>query len=140
MTDQEMFDFVATHLRTQGRPASNSNGDCKYRILLDEQMYKCAAGCLIPDEKYNIDMEGRSIGVLGIPGLSDSGLLKKLQIVHDYAALRYRREQAAAEIYKAMSSLGGSSWSVSTPGWLDRVEKGLEVVAREFNLEYQCPT
>jgi hypothetical protein len=70
MTKQEIFDHVLTHLRKQGKPAINETDSgediCAYRT---DDGLKCAVGCLIPDDKYNEDLEGRSAtvvyGVLG---------------------------------------------------------------------------
>lgn len=51
---QEAFDTVVTHLYTQKKRAFTSSS-CLYRT---PEGLKCAAGCLIPDELYDIEMEG----------------------------------------------------------------------------------
>lgn len=56
MTNQETFDTVVAHLRKQGCRAGIKNA-CLYR----DGDRKCAAGCLIPDDKYRPDMEGKSV-------------------------------------------------------------------------------
>ena len=59
LADQEMFDTVAKHLFTQGRPAiSPSEGTCKFRT---NDGLKCAAGCLIPDDLYRTWLEGGDV-------------------------------------------------------------------------------
>ncbi len=58
MTKQEMFDTVATHLFSQGKQALYGDGTCAYR---GDEGTKCAIGCLIPDDVYTEDMEGRGI-------------------------------------------------------------------------------
>lgn len=57
MTNQEMFDKVAAHLLTQGKPAT-LDGNCRYR---GADGTKCAIGCLIPDERYEARFEGSSV-------------------------------------------------------------------------------
>lgn len=53
MTKQELFDTVAKHLLTQKQPAYEDSM-CKYRT---KSGLKCAAGCLIPDDKYDSRIE-----------------------------------------------------------------------------------
>lgn len=94
---QQIFDKVARHLFTQGRPAK-SNGLCRYR---DDEGRSCAVGCLIPDESYYPGFDDESVGgtaitaAMGDPkfvqALADGGvdgvehfdLLRSLQNVHD---------------------------------------------------------
>lgn len=54
MTQQEIFDYVATFLIKQGKPAMDGYR-CMYRA---PDGSKCAGGCLIPDEVYHPSMEG----------------------------------------------------------------------------------
>lgn len=54
MTRQETFDKVVRAVIAQGRP-SMRGGACAYR---GDDGCKCAAGHLIPDEKYDPVMEG----------------------------------------------------------------------------------
>jgi len=56
-TPQEIFDIVATHLLKQNRRAKDGFS-CRYR---GDEGTKCAVGCLIDDQHYNVDMEGCSI-------------------------------------------------------------------------------
>lgn len=53
---QEVFDFIANHLLTQGERCIDKKGLCKYRL----GNLTCAAGCLIPEEKYKPEFEGDS--------------------------------------------------------------------------------
>jgi hypothetical protein len=98
MTAQEIFDHVVTHLRRQGQQCLGQNpnstviaGDnCLYR---GTNNFKCAAGCLIDDDEYKTEMEGRDIEmVLGLPDcnvnlrkrlLPHIGLIAALQRIHD---------------------------------------------------------
>lgn len=82
-TEQEVFDYVATHLLTQNQKAQTPNGSCRYRV----DGLSCAAGCLIADEEYDEKvMEERSWGLLWskerVPS-THSELISKLQRVHD---------------------------------------------------------
>ena len=95
MNAQEIFDYVATHLFTQGKPARNRDFSdpgphCRYRL----GELSCAAGCLIPDEIYTPEMECGTVGLLirhceknGIPlpkfFKENVDLLLALQSVHD---------------------------------------------------------
>lgn len=56
LTPQVAFDFIVAHLRKQGRKALQDDR-CVYRAT---DGAKCAAGCLIPDDKYNSLIEGIS--------------------------------------------------------------------------------
>ncbi len=67
MTEQEIFDRVATHLLKQGRKATelaaiSHGGDsmlrCRYRT---DDGLRCAVGCLIPDEVYTPAIEGVTV-------------------------------------------------------------------------------
>lgn len=83
-TTQETFDTVVTHLRTQGSRCSSDSGDCMYR--LDGR--KCAAGCLIPDDRYSPDMEGTTVLYSDVGDLlaelgHDMALVDELQTLHD---------------------------------------------------------
>jgi hypothetical protein len=58
LTDQQIYDKIATHLLTQNRKAMvkgfNGQEMCKYRT---PEGLKCAIGCLIADEDYNVKLE-----------------------------------------------------------------------------------
>ncbi len=87
MNNQEILDKVATHLLTQNKKAYN-HGNCLYR---GPDNTKCAVGCLIPDDKYDIGIEGFGIVHPTIwPTLEEIGikeesqaLLGQLQNLHD---------------------------------------------------------
>lgn len=96
ITAQQLFDFVAWHLLEQGAPSLRTvvdeadgrlgNITCAYR---GQEGRMCAVGCLLRDDEYVPNMEGRSAR-----GLKDHGklpvrlyphidLLMRLQILHD---------------------------------------------------------
>lgn len=81
-TAQEVFDQVKTHLLTQMERAVDFNS-CKYRT---HNGLKCAAGCLIADDEYTMDMEGRtwiSLVIDSVAPTNHSGMIRDLQFVHD---------------------------------------------------------
>jgi hypothetical protein len=93
MNNQEVFNRVVTHLRAQGRKSVAGLGSdrpfCLYRG--DDGASSCAVGCLIPDDVYTPEMEGRGIDELVeqfcvieqlFAGVEYS-LLKDLQHLHD---------------------------------------------------------
>lgn len=88
-TQQQVFDFVVTHLMTQGKKSDDEDGDCRYRT---PEGLKCAVGCLMSDEEYNPKYEGCSVPYLQMVFREDSflnliatyeKLLTELQYVHD---------------------------------------------------------
>lgn len=98
-TKQETFDTVVAHLRQQGCRANpnpnDSDGGCWYRLPRGNHVLTCAAGCLIPDDKYNPEWEGWSADSLedefDIPEVKDSlffghniGFVVVMQKIHDF--------------------------------------------------------
>ena len=82
-TAQEVFDFVAHHLLTQNeRSVSPLGAECAYR---GQNGLKCAAGCLIPDEIYDEDLEGQLwCNIKDIVDMKQHAyLVTKLQYIHD---------------------------------------------------------
>ena len=88
MTDLELIDKVTEHLLKQGRRAMIVGG-CVYR---DNEGGMCAAGCLIEDEHYSVDIEGATVSSSGKvqEALFKSGvdrsqiaLVRTLQSIHD---------------------------------------------------------
>ncbi len=49
----EILEKIITHFEKQGRKA-NEGTSCKYRTLTGDS---CAIGCLIPDDKYDPEMD-----------------------------------------------------------------------------------
>lgn len=89
---QEVFDTVIRHLVNQRKASVNGyNGECVYR---GPDGTKCAVGCLIPDEVYNVGMEGKNVydllhyaacNEINLPEeiTEHRALLKNLQDLHD---------------------------------------------------------
>lgn len=96
-TPQESFDRVVRFLMKQRKQAKDCyTQECKYRIYeLDGNILACAAGCLIPENKYNSDVEGSSVSsskywdCLNIPIPSFCPLLLSLQMIHDNFPFEY---------------------------------------------------
>ena len=86
-TDQEVFDYIANHLLSQGEKCQELDDDtspiCVYKNT-DNQ--RCAAGCLFGPGEYNPSLEGnnwmglRDKGI--VPGFH-CGLITALQRIHD---------------------------------------------------------
>jgi len=88
MTDQELFDRVATHLLMQGRRAMRGGMGSDYCAYRSPDGLTCAIGCLIPDERYDPELEGQSAtsyAVLNAAGLTgeQARLASVLQHIHD---------------------------------------------------------
>jgi len=91
-TAQEVFNQVAHHLLTQGRQSIGPYGNedfegpttgCAYRGTHSD---KCAAGCLMSDEEYQVSWEGKSWGRLvemKIAPDTHDWLISRLQHIHD---------------------------------------------------------
>lgn len=85
-SEQQVFDHVSEHLMKQGRRSIAEEGslaDCQYH---GTEGRMCAAGCLMADDEYNSDWEGRSWGALVdwkfVPN-AHTALIIKLQDAHD---------------------------------------------------------
>lgn len=98
-TAQEVYDFIAHHLITQGEKASGEkvcitgilsppNG-CFYRMEKEGKILKCAAGSLIPDEDYKPVFESghswKAIVYIYFKETitSHQQLISNLQYIHD---------------------------------------------------------
>lgn len=94
MTQQEVFDKVATHLLKQNarsvvpESAFDSGERCMYR---GDEGRMCAAGCLILDQHYTTDLEAKTsistdvrnaLIASGVPA-GATGLVSELQRLHD---------------------------------------------------------
>lgn len=95
-TQQEVFDFVVTHLLTQNERATEGNG-CGYRVKKEDRVLMCAAGCLIPDDVYTPKMEGLTWSglyehkLINIKAHKD--FISVLQNVHDLNSVEKWKEK-----------------------------------------------
>ncbi len=102
MTPQQIYDKVCAHLAKQKHRAVDVNGTCLYRAPNGD---KCAAGCLIPDDRYLPNMERKRIAAVAditsfkLPDfiVSNIGLIIDLQDCHDFSVDKL---QIQAELLK----------------------------------------
>jgi hypothetical protein len=95
---QQAYEKIRAHLIAQGRPASarmpySVNSACFYRHREGDVVLKCAVGCLIDDDIYDMDLEDNSVGAdVVTEALKQSGLsltdrgvafLSDAQMAHD---------------------------------------------------------
>jgi hypothetical protein len=107
MTNLELIEFVEAHLIKQGKKSTMPycTTECAYR---GENGNMCAAGCLITDEFYSTDLEGRNVKDEDVEfALIASGvpqdqiyIVGALQNIHDsYLVREWERE---IQILKSM--------------------------------------
>lgn len=90
--NQEVFDKVARHLLTQ-KIQAKVNGQCLYR---GPNNTMCGIGCLIPDDLYDLDIEGAAVmdlldskqekyreGIVELFTNCNPTFLSDLQLLHD---------------------------------------------------------
>lgn len=88
-TAQEVFDQVATHLLKQNKHSVDWNTACVYTACAyrGDNGLKCAAGCLIADDEYELGFEGYDWTTLAVrtKKVPDSHalLIARLQKTHD---------------------------------------------------------
>ena len=92
LTRQEVFNTVCDHLMKQGEQAVDDREDCESSCMYRVNGLMCAAGCLILDEHYNINLEHCSVDTPRVAlALLNSGvcaddmsLVSTLQYTHDW--------------------------------------------------------
>ena len=80
-TKQEVYDYIANHLLTQNKKCLKEK-----QCLYHHNELRCAAGCLIPEDKYDPDIEETNWDGLTSWGFAPSNhryLIEDLQIIHD---------------------------------------------------------
>lgn len=85
MSYKRLYTTVKAHLLKQNKRASNGYGTCYYK----KDDLKCAVGCLIPDNLYTKELEGKPVTVLAQISrvklsLAKQDMLKEFQIIHDW--------------------------------------------------------
>lgn len=70
-TRQETFDIAVTGVLGQGGQSIHEEGHCVYR---NEKGRKCAAGHLIPDDRYDESLEYASVCEIAIDRCSETGI------------------------------------------------------------------
>lgn len=79
----EIFNKVKTHLLLQRRQSLEDDHPetCRYR---GSGGLKCAIGCLISDEEYELNIEGYTVNRLAVNCNVPMTFLRSLQKVHDF--------------------------------------------------------
>lgn len=100
-TDQEVFDYIANHLLSQGQKCQDFNDDsspvCVYR---NSDNQSCAAGCLFGPGEYKPSHEGNNW-----VGLRDKGIVPGFHCELITALQRIHDTRAADEWYKELNQL-----------------------------------
>ena len=82
---QEIFDYAIKHLKNQGTQSmvGPGHGICGYR---GHDGTMCAVGCLLADDEYEPDMEGKGVYKIVLPPrlANHVFLLQELQRLHDH--------------------------------------------------------
>lgn len=85
---QQTFNTVKEHLLKQNQPCVDDIFNCKYR----HNGLKCAAGCLIPDDKYDPLMEDKTVDNKYFTDEDffghDKQLVLHLQDIHDHYSVK----------------------------------------------------
>lgn len=123
MTEQEIFNTVATHLFAQGAPAVSSIGECQYR---GPNGTKCAIGCLIPDENYTDYSEGYAV----VEALEQMGLVDQFPHTNLLSALQSVHDGSDGGIYSNADVNRSKTW-VTT----ENMRLALQEVAELYNLD-----
>lgn len=114
MNKQEIFNTVAQHLLSQNE-RSMENDRCAYR---NSAGLKCAVGCLIPDEKYSEDLEGKTVR-----SFYDTNLFEDVF------------DPKNNEIWRMLSHLQDIHDGASTVEWYDYLKEYAEINTLEWNYE-----
>jgi len=107
---------IKAHLLKQKQQSVNRDGECMYR---GDFTRACSIGCIIPDQEYHPDLEGKLIDAIcmGVPSISAIlgddrrillwtnrlNALKRMQVIHDIV------EASHWEVWcdKAIAEFGG---------------------------------
>lgn len=119
MNNQEVFDKVVTHLRTQGVPSMSGGQYCQYR---GPNGTSCAAGCLIPDNAYTPELEGN-----GVHSREVSDRLEFLGFTREQRVLLNSLQQA----HDNWAAAGGAPWGEAQEATFAAVAKKYQLTMTE---------
>lgn len=125
ITMQETFDFVVGKIREQGCASMGDNKSCLYR---GPNGTKCAAGHVIPDDKYDPIMENCTVAKNEFTGMNEGvKLIRKvlLETGHDLQILR------GLQFCHDESS--------RFENFLERFEREAKSLAETYELQYTPP-
>ena len=129
MTEQEIFDTVLTHLRKQGKAATDLGGARRYR---GADGTACAVGCLIPDELYDPLIEGLGVAH-SVEAVGPKYPRDKAQALSIFA--RIKNHLGTGHIPLLHELQGAHDIALFDSG-LDAWEKEMHQIARAFDLKY----
>lgn len=114
-TERETIEFVKNHFLKQNSLSHDRDGYCAYR---GENGAKCAAGCLIPDESYNEEMEKTACWLLD----EDRKYVSKVTLDKiDEISGVLRKEGYDPEFVRALQNM--HDMSINFQDFLRRLEK-----------------
>jgi hypothetical protein len=116
MNLQQIFSKGLAHLRAQGKPAIDENGDCLYRA---PDGCKCFIGGLIPDDKYGPHIE--------------NGSASKVRNLFD------ADPDIDGHILNAMQAQLHDAPAQDPDNFMERVEAAAQNFAKQHGLEYRVP-
>lgn len=123
-TQQEIFDEIVGGLIKQGKPSLNEFWQCSYR---GRDGTKCAAGQIIPDDKYDVGMENHffSTTFYGQQNFAHQMLMfiEQLQSAHD-------------GIFVSTTN-GKEREAITDAQWLASFIEGAKHVSRRYHLEWK---
>jgi hypothetical protein len=123
-TRQWAFETVLQHMRKQRQPAQDAAEGCRYRFTNEDGVVlMCAAGCLIPDSRYEPSMEGRMVSEV----IDDY----ELHDLFEYTFSLVRAMQQNHDL-PAQNGLVGEEWLVS-------FERRMLETAGNYGLTYTAP-
>ena len=122
---QDLFNKAWTHANSMDKPSLNSDGRCAYR---GKGGSKCLVGVMIPDEKYEPDIEGFGISssVLDAVGLGSLTLADKTSMI-----VFLKNIQNAHDLCARL----GFTWAA----WKSNMIQSLKDIAFEYNLDIPEP-
>ena len=132
---QRVFDIIKSHLLAQGGPAIDGRGDgaCAYR---GQDGRTCAIGCLIPDERYHLGMEGKAVthedvGLSALRSDITDGLPDEAKL--DFVDMLCELQSAHDSWYTPDY---GADWPVGSERRV-MLESDLKKIAEAFHLQYE---
>lgn len=133
-TKQQVFDRVVAHLRAQGICAMTDGVamQCRYR---GPNNTKCAVGALIPDDDYDIGMEGKNLSALLASYQYGDALRRILPEAEEYyemlANLQGIHDSSMPTLNEELNRNDGRS--------MERVEHKLQLLANAAGVTYTAP-
>lgn len=126
LTQQQIYDRVCEHLLKQGSQSVRLHGGCAYRGT-DNKM--CAVGCLIAEEHYKSEMEGKTIFAIEVL----NGLVASKVVTEEEAKQSTQFEVRIGHSFSVLTLLDKLQ-SVHDYDRVDRWQENLNSIATQFGL------